>query len=268
MDTGPQRWWTKLENNELRNVGAFAASVLLIAALVTFVLTRPDDATVANELPPPASTTSTVPPAVTDESAPSVRGGARPDLMFAPDAQREVGDGLAPWDEPPVVDFVRGGLLDITEEYDLDTARVAELLEQFPSPFVLSPLEGGTITTFDGELDAATIEESQPFAARSIQGPTGNVVGELWLIASGGSEAGDAYLAAADARWDRNAAIDQFTPDVGMRLWRLGTDERINLWASNLLDGAVVLIQARLDVAPVVLTDALSAWQRADRQNG
>ena len=107
------------------------------------------------------------------------------------------------------------------------------------------------------------VEASQPFAARTLLRPADGVpVGELWLIASAGSDDGNEYLAAANARWDINAAIDQFSPDVGIRLWRLAADTEINLWASNLIDDALVVIQAPLEVEPQVLTNALEAWRR------
>ena len=137
-------------------------------------------------------------------------------------------------------------------------------LAAFPSRWARRARAPPVLLTFDGPVDVATLEASQPFAARTIRSEQDKViVGELWLIASAGSEAGDAYLAAARSRWDLSAAVDQFSPEVGVRLWRLGGDDMTDVWAADLEDKSMVIVQAPVSVAPSVLTNSLSAWRRS-----
>lgn len=262
------RWSDAFEDNELRKVGTTALALLVIAAGVVFVLTRPDPAPTANSLPPPASTTPTVPPRpVSTERPPSLVGGARPASGFLPGAPREVDEGLSPWETPPPVDFLTGLLLDETIDYAADIERVAELLAAFPGELAaetlsLDELDPPELLTYGGSIDAEQVELTQPFAARTLHRADDTAVGELWLIASAGTEPGDAYLAAARDRWSLDAAVDQFSPDVGLRLWLLATDQSTNLWASDLEDRSMVLVQAPVSVDPVILTDALRSWRR------
>jgi hypothetical protein len=259
-----QKWWTTLENNELRKAGVTVVILACVVGVMAFVLTRPDTTPVATELPPPASTTTAPPSLEPSGQAPSIAGGIRPSSLVVPGVPREVGEGLSPWQSPPPIDFVTGQWLDEELDFTADIARVDELLAVFPVPWALVELDPPQLLTFDGVIDVASIETSQPFAARTIRrAQDGSDVGELWLIASSGTDAGNAYLAAARARWDLAAALDQFSPEVGVRLWRLGGDESINLWASDVDRASLVIIQAPVSVAPVVLTDSLKAWRRA-----
>lgn len=258
-----QKWNEAFENNELRKLGVGVLVVALLVGAVAFVVTRPESTPSANELPPPASTTRRPPEPTSSEPAPSVVGGVKPTSGFFPGAPREVGEGLSPWETPPAVDFVSGLLLDESLDYSADIDRVAELLDDFPNVLTLNALNPPEILTFGGSVDAEQLETTQPFAARTISRDDGLAVGQLWLIASGGTDAGDAYLAAARDRWDVDAAIDQYSPEVGVRLWLLGTDSTINLWASDLEADSMVLVQAPTTADPGVLTDALRAWRRA-----
>lgn len=263
-DEKPQpKWNDAFENNELRKLAAGVLVLIVLIGAVAFVLTRPDSTLSATDLPPPASTTPRAPEPEVAEAAPSVAGGVKPTSGFLPGAQREVGEGLSPWETPPAVDFVTGLLLDESLDYTVDVARVAELLDTFPEGLSLSPLDPAEILTFDGSVDAEQVETTQPFAARVISRPDGLAVGELWLIASGGSEAGDLYLAAARERWNLDAAIDQYSRDVGVRLWLLGSDSTTNIWASDLEEDSLLLVQAPITVDPAVLTDALQSWRRS-----
>ncbi len=259
-----EKWWTTLENNELRKLGVTVVILTFVVGAMAFVLTRPDPVPIATELPPPASTTPTTPTSEPSGQAPSIAGGIRPSSLVVPGVPREVGEGLSPWQSPPPIDFITGQWLDEDLDFSDDIARVDELLAVFPAPWALEKLDPPQLLTFDGVIDIATIETSQPFAARTIRRAQDDLdVGELWLIASSGTEAGDAYLAAARARWDLAAAVDQFSPEVGGRLWRLGGDDSINLWASDVDRSSMVIIQAPVSVAPIVLTDSLKAWRRA-----
>ena len=82
------------------------------------------------------------------------------------------------------------------------------------------------------------------------------------MIASSGSDAGDAYLSAARARWNVDTAVEQYAPEVGVRLWLLAADATVNLWAGNLTLDSMVLVQAPIGVEPSILTDVLKAWRR------
>jgi hypothetical protein len=258
----PRKWGDAFENNEHRKVGGAVLVILVAAAAVVFLLTRPDSRPTANSLPPPASTTTVESKPTSSEPPPSLDGGARPATGFLPGTPREVDEALSPWETPPPVDFLTGLLLDETLDYRVDIARVAELLEVFPSELSLEPLDPPELLTFDGVIDAEQVETTQPFAARSLRRPDGAEVGELWIIATGGSPAGDDYLAVARQRWSVEAAVDQFSLDVGLRLWLLGADATMNLWASHLGQDSMVLIQAPLSIDPMLLTDALRSWRR------
>ncbi len=256
------RWTDAFENNEHRKVGSTLLALLVIAAGVVFVLTRPDPAPTANSLPPPASTTTTEPLPTSSEPPPSLVGGARPATGFLPGAPREVDEGLSPWETPPPIDFLTGLLLDETLDYTTDIARVGDLLAAFPAALTLAELDPPELLTFDGKVYVEQVETTQPFAARTLHRADGAAVGELWLVASGGTDAGDAYLATARDRWSLESAVDQYSPEVGLRLWLLGSDETTNLWDSDLENDSMVLIQAAVSVDPKLLTDALGAWRR------
>lgn len=256
-------WRDSFENGELRKLGIGLLVLTVLVTGIAFVLTRPDPTTVATALPPPVSTTSTAPSAPPDEAAPSVSGGVKPASGFTPGAPREVGEGLSPWETPPPVNFVTGLLLDESLDFSADIERVDALLDDFPPLLTLALLEPPELLTFTGVLDAEQVETTQPFAARTISRDDGLEVGELWLIASGGSAAGDDYLAAARNRWDVDAAVDQFAPEVGVRLYLLGADDTTHLWASDVEDNSIVLIQAPAAMDPQLLVDALRAWRRS-----
>ncbi len=260
-----RKWSDSLENNELRKLGVGLAAVLLIGAAVGYVVTRPDPAPSANSLPPPASTTTVEVEPTASEPPPSLVGGARPATGFLPGTPREVGEGLAPWETPPAIDFVTGLLLDERLDYTADIARVAELLDAFPDEFGVAELDPPEIVTFDGVVDAEQVESTQPFAARTLRDGDGTEIGQAWLVATGGSEVGDAYLAAARERWSTDAAIEQYAPEVGVRLWLLTADEQLNLWSAPLLDDSLVVVRSAAAVDPEAIADLLRAWRRDAR---
>jgi hypothetical protein len=259
------KWTDSLENNELRKLGVGVAALLVIGAGIAFVLTRPDPAPSANSLPPPASTTTVEIEPTTSEPPPSLVGGARPATGFLPGTPREVGEGLAPWETPPAIDFVTGLLLDESLDYTGDTARVAELLDAFPEEFGVAELDPPEIVTFDGPVDAEQVEATQPFAARTLTAADGTEIGQSWLVATGGSEVGDAYIAAARERWSIDDAIDQYAPEVGVRLWLLTADDTMNLWSAPLLEDSLVVVRSSTAVDPELITDLLCAWRRDAR---
>jgi hypothetical protein len=257
-----RKWHDGLENNELRKLGIGVLAILMLVGGVAFILTRTDTAPTANALPPPTATTPERAEPTSSEAAPSLAGGAKPTSGFLPGAPREVSEGLSPWETPPPIDFVTGLLLDESIDYAVDIDETAELLSYFPAALSLSELDPPELLTFDGSVDAEQIESTQPFAARTLSRDDGLEVGELWLIASSGSDAGDAYLSAARARWNVDTAVEQYAPEVGVRLWLLAADATVNLWAGNLTLDSMVLVQAPIGVEPSILTDVLKAWRR------
>ncbi|MEQ8841594.1 MAG: hypothetical protein RIB98_11480 [Acidimicrobiales bacterium] len=250
-------------HEEVRQVAVGAVVILALVAAIGFALNRSDPAPHANPLPPPASTTTVAPRPTTSEPAPSVAGGARPASGFVPGAPREVGQGLSPWESPPPLDLVGGGLLDPSLDFTTDIGRVDELLTAFPGQFTLASLDPPQLATFGGAVDIELIETTQPFAVRTLILADGTAAGELWLIASSGSPAGDDYLAAARARWDTGTALSQYAPDVGLRLWLLATDDTTNLWVGDVDTRAMIVVRAPLDLTPSALTEVLAPWQRA-----
>lgn len=259
-----EAWWK--QSPEVRtSIRAAAVIAITVAVVGAWWLSRgagpPDPAA----LPPPASTT-TVAVIETTGQAPTVQGApAAVDPVAVVQADRQVDEGLAPWETAPVLDLVTGLPLDEDLDHTADIARVGELLARFPYESGLAPLEPPRLRTLAGEIDLAPVEASQPFAARSLRGADGTELGELWLIASGGTEPGDAYLTAARDRWGEARALDRFAADVGVRIWRLAGDETRTLWAGELEAASLVLVQAPAALDPRVLTDALEAWREAVR---
>lgn len=260
----PEKWWRNLENNELRKIGVTIASLAVIAGLLVYVLTRTPAPPIATELPPPAPTTEAPRDLTPESQAPSISDGVIRGPVVTPGAPREVGGGRSPWQTAPPIDFITGLLLDVDLDFTLDIERVGELLAAFPESWTLDPLDPAELTTFAGAVPVESVETTQPFGARTIvRAEDGLRVGELWLVASAGTEAGDGYLVAARDRWDLDSALDQYSPEVGVRLWRLGGDDSINIWASDLDDRSMVVIQAPVAVDPAVVTDAFQAWRRS-----
>jgi hypothetical protein len=127
----------------------------------------------------------------------------------------------------------------------------------------LARLDPTEILTLGGIVDALQVEATQPFAARTIvRQQDGQELGEIWLVASAGTEVGDAYLEAARTRWNVDTATEQFAPEVGVRLWLLGGNDDLNLWAADLEAGSIIAVQAPTSVAPGAFTDVLQAWRR------
>lgn len=222
------KWWQKLENNELQKVGGVTAALLLIAIVMGYALTRPEAETVANALPPPVSTTTTTtPPWLADDiSTPSVANAVRTaDGLVTPGTPREVGDTPSPLETPPPINFITGLLLDADLEFTADIARVHALYGAFPPAFSLAALDPPEILALGGVVDALRVEETQPFAARTI-------------------------------------VRTQDGQELGVRLWLLGGNEDLNLWATDLEARSIVAFQAPANVAPSAFTDVLQAWRR------
>ncbi|MEM7142150.1 MAG: hypothetical protein AAF548_14090 [Actinomycetota bacterium] len=258
-------WETLKEDGDVARVGIGVGIVVVIVAIAAFILTRPEPAVDATELPPPDPDTVPVrEPSEPEPDGPPTVDGAIPQTdVIDPGAPREVADGLSPWETAPPIDFVTGRFLDDRLDFSTDIARVAELLDAFPGDGLeLTLLEPGEILTLDGSIDTEMLETTQPFAARTIVREDGVEVGELWLMASGGSAAGDDYLAAARERWNVDAAIDQFAPAPGVRMWKLGEGDGLTIWAMDLDADAIVIVQAPTLVSPEVLTDTTRAWRR------
>lgn len=259
--------WDALDQGELRRLGAGVLTVALFAGAVVYWVTRPDPEVVATELPPPGPTVTVVDdPVPTAPDAPVGADAVLPtNAIIDPGAPREVaGDGLAPWETAPPVDFVTGLYLDEDIDYTVDIARVDELLAAFPALLDAAPLDPAEIQTLDGALDVELLETTQPFAARSLRrADNGTDVGELWLLASGGTEQGDAYLAAARARWNVDAAIGNFAGGAGLRIWTLAEGEDRTIWVTDLETDSLLVIQTPPAVSPELLTDTLRAWRRS-----
>ncbi|MDW3220377.1 MAG: hypothetical protein R8F63_17345 [Acidimicrobiales bacterium] len=260
-----EKWWKTLENGEIRKVATTVAVVLAIAGVVAFILTRPEAEVTATELPPPDPNAVDVPdpePKAPD-APPAADAVTRPNDLIAPGTSREVADGLSPWETLPPVDFVTGEFLDEDIDYGPDIDRVDELLSLFTGGLALAPLDPPEIVTFDGALDVEMLETTQPFAARTVTTGDDQDVGELWLIASSGSEEGDAYLASARDRWNIEAAVDSYAPAAGVRLWKLGSGDGLTVWATDLEQDSLLVIQAPSLVPPEIITNTLRAWRRA-----
>lgn len=239
------------------------SGIVVFAAVTTYILTRPDPAPDPAALPEPAETALTT-STTTPGQAPSVdRGDAAPTPTVPlgdPGVDREVGLGLSPWEESPPIHFVTGGLLVEADDYTDDIARVQELLAGFPALFELEAPAEQELLTFAGRIDLEVTEATQPFAARTMSSRFGEI-GELWLIASGGSRAGDAYLAAARSRWDVSIAVEQFSPSPGLRLWKLGEDSTNQMWVTELTDDSLAIVQVPLGIEPTALATAIEAWR-------
>lgn len=261
-----EKWTASVDRGEVRRVAVGFLALLVIAAGVLYVVTRPDAEVVATELPPPDPDAVDVPdpePTLPDKPVGADAVVPASDLID-PGAPREVADGLSPWETAPPVDFVTGLYLEDDLDYAADIARVNELLDAFPALLELAPLDPPEILTFDGVLDLEMLETTQPFAARTIRRADDGVdVGELWVIASGGSEDGDAYLASARARWSVEAAIDQFAGGAGLRIWKLGEGDGLTVWATDLEANSMIIVQAPSLVSPEILTDTLRGWRRS-----
>jgi hypothetical protein len=102
---------------------------------------------------------------------------------------------------------------------------VHALYGAFPPAFSLAALDPPEILTLGGVVDALRVEETQPFAARTI-------------------------------------VRTQDGQELGVRLWLLGGNEDLNLWATDLEARSIVAFQAPANVAPSAFTDVLQAWRR------
>lgn len=263
VEKSKPKWTDGFEHDEHRKVGVALLVVLVIGAVAAFLLTRDEPAPTATSLPPPASTTTTsMPPPVAD-APPSLGGGARPATGFVPGAPREVGEGLAPWETPPPIDFVGGGLLDERAEHDADIARVQTVLDAVPDPWGVLPLDPPELVTLDGTVDLELVETTQPFAARTLVDPADHPVATLWLIASSGSDDGDAYLSAARTRWDTAAALEQFAPELGVRLSLLARGDTVDVWATALDVRSLVLLQTPTGSDPAAIATLVRDWRAA-----
>jgi hypothetical protein len=51
---------------------------------------------------------------------------------------------------------------------------------------------------------------------------------------------------------------------VGHRLWLLGADATTTLWASDLDEDSMVLLQSPASVDPAILAEVLDAWRHTE----
>ena len=259
------RWWRKLDPRDTKRQALVLAGLVILVGGVAYLLTRQDPPPDPDALPSPVETSTTT-TTTTPGRPPTVEGGTGGGrdgaAGIAPGVDREVGFGVSPWDEAPPVNFVTGRHLSPDLDFTADIARVAEILAAFPAPLQLEPLDGPEIMTFGGPIDIGETEASQPFAARTVSTGLGRL-GEVWVIASSGSEDGNAYLAAARSRWDPARAIDQYAPEPGLRMWKLGEDDRTQIWVTDLEDMSIVVLQAPVRVEPETLRAIIVEW-RAD----
>ena len=258
-----ERWWAKVDKRSARRQGIVIGGLVLFTAITGYLLTRPAAAPDPTALPAPEETSLTT-STTTPGRAPSVdRGNSSPTPTVAlgeSGVGRAVGDGLSPWDEAPPIHFVTGELLSERDDYTADIALVAQLLDAFPPPFTLEPLASNELVTFGGVIDLEVTEATQPFAARRLAGRT-DAIGELWLIASAGSADGEAYLAAARGRWDVAAAVEQYAPSPGLRLWKLGEDASTQMWVTALTEDSLAIVQVPVGVEPTALATAVESWR-------
>lgn len=258
-----RKWWQTIDPRTARRQALVLSGIVAFAAVTTYLLTREDPPPDPAALPAPDETSLTTSTTSPPGEAPSIDRGDRGPTPTLPDlggVDRDVGGGLSPWEEAPPVHFVTGNLLPERDDYTVDIARVQEILAAFPAAFSLDPLEDPELLTFGGPIDLAVTEATQPFAARTMASRTG-AIGELWLIASGGSSDGDTYLAAARARWDTDIAVEQFAPTPGVRLWKLGEDATNQMWVTELTADSLALVQVPVGVPPTSLAAAIEAWR-------
>lgn len=258
-----QKWWQKLDPKETKRQALVLGGLVILVGAAVYIITRQDPPPNANALPAPVetstSTTSTTPgrPPTLDGGS---SGGGDGVTGIAPGIDRDVGVGGSPWDEVPPVNFVTGRHLVPDLDFTADIARVAEVLAAFPETLRLEPLDRTEIMTFGGPVDIVETETSQPFAARTVSSGLGPL-GQVWIIASSGTRDGDAYLAAARSRWDPARAIEQYAPEPGLRMWKLGQDDQTQVWVTDLDDAAIVVLQAPVAVDPEALRTIIVAWQ-------
>ncbi len=215
--------------------------VVLIAALGGwFLLNRPEPPPTPNALPAPSPTTIRV-----DVESPTVgRPDAPSDVVPDPTievesgAERTIGDGASPWEAPIPVDILTGELL-ADGNYQSGIDEVARLLDRGSAGFDFS--DPALLASASG-IDFATAETNQPFGARGV-GFNGEQVADLWLFAAplGEQSASSAYVDAATAQWPIEAATEQFSPGVGVRIHLVANDGEIAVWAAHLPNRLLVL---------------------------
>ncbi|MEZ5166116.1 MAG: hypothetical protein R2695_06365 [Acidimicrobiales bacterium] len=242
------------------------AGLLIAGITLTLVLTRADPGPDAAPLPPPASFVPS--PIVTaDGRPPSIDGPGTTEVdVVTPGAPREVGNGLAPWQTAPPVDIVTGEPLDPRLDFGADIAATRRRVEAFARDSgrwsITVPVDA-EITTPTGTTDRELAEQTQPFAARRLADDAGTGIGDVWVLASGGSDAGDRYLAEARRRWSPTKAIETHSPSVGLRLSLIYENEAHRIWVVD-LDGDSILVfdmPATTDVT--TLADVTAAWRAA-----
>ena len=141
-------------------------------------------------------------------------------------AERAVG-GASPWDAPVPVDVLTGNLLPDVD-YTAGIEAVAVILATGVAPFELGD---PTLLANANDVEFSDAEQTQPFAARGVS-LDGAPVADLWLFAAPNDDTdpSSAYVETAIAAWPVDAAIQQYSPEVGVRVWQVADDGEVAVW--------------------------------------
>jgi len=247
----PSAWATDFDTRRLAVMGATIGVLLIVAAGAWFILSRPAAAPAPNALPPPSPTTIRV-----DVESPTV---GRPEAPSDPipaatievgqGAERTIGGGSSPWEAPVPIDILTGEPL-ADGDYQAGINEVARLLERGSSEFDFA---APTLLATASGVDFATAEADQPFGARGVS-LDGIPVADLWLFAAPRGDEGpsSAYVAAATAQWPVEAATQQYSPQVGVRIHLVADDGLIAVWVSH-LPNRLLVVWVESDASPATL---------------
>ena len=185
----------------------------MIGAVGYAILTREpsEPAPLALATPTPTSSTTTVPaPTVKPPTIDRPEAAAEPLPTIDVGAERSVepSDGATPWNGTPARNVLTGGPLDNTD-YRPGIDAVAVTLGRIPGGFVVGPPQ----RTEWNDVELASAEASQPFAARSI-GDGAVPFTDVWVIGRGPADddGAAAFFAQAVAAWPGDAAPRHLLP--------------------------------------------------------
>ena len=236
----PTTWATDLDTRRLTIMGATVGVLLLVVIGGWFILNRPTQLPMPNALPAPSPTTIRV-----DVESPTIGRPASPTdsipvatVEIEPGAERTIGGGTSPWEAPAPINILTAEPL-AEGDYKAGIDEVARLLQRGAPGFELA--DSSLLATASG-VDFATAEADQPFGARGVS-LAGSQIADLWLFAAPVDDDGpsSAYVAAAAAQWPVEAATDQFSPRVGLRIHLVADDGLLAVWVAHLRSRLVVL---------------------------